>query len=455
MNKKKTSGFLKRIFLLILIPNLFFWFFRKDYFYDRAFVNVDYFAIAFSSYYLRRYLFLFLFSLCFLADVLTALGHFYHLHPAEIIYLIKYFYIFKTLTLSLVLFLIFIFVFYFLIFRVKKTKEQNHSKIPFAFLLLACLFSLLDWVNGTTIFSRADNVHYKVNLGGSPAFGIISAIVSGVAQKAKFEGLTSDQFASSQIWGKRSENIVLVLVESLGEFQDPSLNSNLFNIFLAPLIQQRFKIYEGRIPFTGGSTIHGEIRELCAKKLTGIHISSIDFECLPKYYKMKGFDTYSLHGFTGQFYDRDVWHKLLGFEKEIYLEDFKPLNYKLCGIAFQGVCDFEIAHHLLNLLNEKTEKKKFIYWLTLNSHLPLSSDIKSERESVCSQNENISRYPQICALYSVLDALFQSISEVLKDPSLPPTDFLIVGDHPPPFTNSNITAKFTNSIPWIYLEYRN
>lgn len=60
--------FLKRLFFLALIPNLFFWILRKDYFFDRAFINLDYFLLAILSCFSRRLIFIFVFVFLFVGE---------------------------------------------------------------------------------------------------------------------------------------------------------------------------------------------------------------------------------------------------------------------------------------------------------------------------------------------------------------------------------------------------
>jgi len=60
--------------------------------------------------------------------------------------------------------------------------------------------------------------------------------------------------------------------------------------------------------------------------------------------------------------------------------------------------------------------------------------------------------PLLCALFTVHHNLSEAITRMAMDPSLPPTDFLIVGDHMPPFFAREARMRFDpDHVPWILL----
>jgi len=60
--------------------------------------------------------------------------------------------------------------------------------------------------------------------------------------------------------------------------------------------------------------------------------------------------------------------------------------------------------------------------------------------------------PLLCALFAVHHRLSDAITRMAFDPSLPPTDFLIVGDHMPPFFAREARVRYDpDHVPWILL----
>ena len=102
------------------------------------------------------------------------------------------------------------------------------------------------------------------------------------------------------------------------------------------------------------------------------------------------------------------------------------------------------------------KRPQFVYWLTLNSHLPVLPDPTLGTEPcTIGPADWREELPEICRLFAVHRALADAIDQLAMDPALPPTDFLIVGDHVPAFFHREHRLRFDpNRVPWFLLRAR-
>lgn len=249
-------------------------------------------------------------------------------------------------------------------------------------------------------------------------------------------------------------NIMLVMVEGMGELRNPAMRTRFDRIWMRPEVASRYEVLRGSTPFFG-STTNGEIRELCGHWGDYPAITEPSASCLPSMLVRRGYETTSIHPFHASFFDRDQWYPRIGFQRSVFGEQLLDWGVRLCPNVFAGACDRElpklIAHQLAS-----APKPQFVYWLTLNSHLPIASN-EVLRTKQCSRlgGEMDEEFPMICRLFAVwedtADALYQEISR----PSFPATHILIVGDHMPPLTRQNSRVQFDpERVPWIFLRHR-
>jgi phosphoglycerol transferase MdoB-like AlkP superfamily enzyme len=216
----------------------------------------------------------------------------------------------------------------------------------------------------------------------------------------------------------------------------------------------------GRIPFFG-PTFHGELRELC-----GIRISNdIEYwhfgnntlpECLPAYLHGHGYETTALHGYTGAFYERYDWYPALGFDSVLFDEELSHRGVTaLCGSSlFRGLCDASVLDYMKTILAKGTDDKpQFVYWMTLNTHLPADESVAADSKLDCGRYNTTRKFSEVCTHTRALYKVLSKIVEAASDPSVFPARFIIVGDHGPPFMNSQIFPFFDmGNVPFIQLE---
>lgn len=97
-------------------------------------------------------------------------------------------------------------------------------------------------------------------------------------------------------------------------------------------------------------------------------------------------------------------------------------------------------------------ERRFIYWLTLSSHLPIDRAGAEGSTLDCSQVGVGRRFRDACALMQMHRLVAEEVAAIAVDPALPPTRFVLVGDHPPPFVSRDTRAEFAvDEVPFIEL----
>ncbi|HZD48179.1 MAG TPA: sulfatase-like hydrolase/transferase, partial [Silvibacterium sp.] len=168
-------------------------------------------------------------------------------------------------------------------------------------------------------------------------------------------------------------NLVLVLVESWGSARDPALRDAIVEPFSDPVLESRYKVLRGTMPFAGPTT-SGEKRELCQSYM------GMDFDqgtqaqldrCVPLQMRRAGYRTLAVHGFSGDFYNRKEWYPKLGFDDNWFHDRLRAAGLPDCPGPFTGSCDDAVAAWAGERLRQRGNAPLFLYWVTLNSHLPV------------------------------------------------------------------------------------
>lgn len=272
---------------------------------------------------------------------------------------------------------------------------------------------------------------------------------------AEFESAMTKTGFASRADGKR--HLVLIMVESLGVPKDnPAMTEKLFSRYDNSAIRARYELSQGTSLYYN-STTAGEVRELCGR--WGDYYEFLDsndpavLDCLPGQLVKQGYSAQAMHSFEGPFFKREDWYPKIGFGSQEFWADLKSRGAEWCGGVFAGACDRQVPAMLAeNLKNAK--QPTFLYWLTLNAHLPvptgqnLNAD-DCERVSV----KLASDYPMICRQFAIFDDIDKAlVAEVTAD-DFPEADILIVGDHMPPFFDRHHRSQFDpERVPWLYLK---
>jgi hypothetical protein len=249
-------------------------------------------------------------------------------------------------------------------------------------------------------------------------------------------------------------NVMVIVVEAMGQPNDPRLRAQLEHLWDRPELAGRFDIVHGETTFFG-STTSGEVRELCQRWGNYAEITAPDPRCLPAKLARRGYQTTSFHAFYSDFFERDRWYPLIGFQHMIFGGDLMKRGASYCPNVFPGACDKDVPD-IIGARLTSAAKPQFIYWLTLNSHLPIVENRELGTENCHRLGRELDTdFPMICRLFSIWESTADALVKVVDRPNFPPTHILIVGDHMPPFTHQKSRMQFDpEHVPWVLLRYK-
>ena len=102
------------------------------------------------------------------------------------------------------------------------------------------------------------------------------------------------------------------------------------------------------------------------------------------------------------------------------------------------------------------DKPQFIYWLTVNSHLPVPYGGNLDADHCARISAKLAdEFPMICRQVAIWDAIDEALVKEITAPDFPATDILIVGDHMPPYFRRKSRLQFApDKVPWLLLKWR-
>lgn len=249
-----------------------------------------------------------------------------------------------------------------------------------------------------------------------------------------------------------ARHLVVIMVESLGTPNNDYDRALYEKAWGNGRWSGRYDVSSGTTTYYG-STTNAELRELCAVWSDYQSYAFGKPDCLPWQFRKAGFDTTAIHSFSGSFFDRQTWYPKLGFERRIFEPELLAMGAAKCGGVFGGVCDTDIPHLIGDRLRQAGSKRQLVYWLTLNSHLPVAAD-ESLHTQTCSTGDAQwdAKRPMLCRVYAIHQKLADAVAAEVMRPDFPDADILIVGDHMPPFFQRDMRTRYDDRhVPWIML----
>lgn len=437
----------------IIILNTGFFLFAYAIDAPRPCINLDY-AVALTVYSFGFQILGVVLGLAFLlADSLVLIGQILPFpRISDLFYLLKFSVLTSTLHQALIFFA-------FALIAVKLSAIPilgKHTKpisalIVLNFLLVATyMFSQLrENENLTTKYWRVETP--MVASQTSSLFMMRSSIFLDFFRK-NGEAFKPGSPGASIQWSTQGVNsiedrLLLIVVESWGEARNKKIEEAL----LAPFYQVPATLFETGNTKFDGFTIDGELRELC--RLVTVHFNLRDIEagfenCLPNQLKAAGYKTIAMHGATGMMYDRRHWYPRAGFEEIIFFED--RVWPKRC-YSFPGACDLDMLPELANFFSQSG--KRFMYWLTLNTHAPYDMrDLRTDHFDCVTYG--VDKTSESCRLLKLKADFFAELAQQLRSDALKGVDVIIVGDHAPKMLNfeDKIESFSTDSVPWVRIK---
>lgn len=254
---------------------------------------------------------------------------------------------------------------------------------------------------------------------------------------------------------RNNRNVLLVLVEGMGAYADPR-ERDLMESKLRAIVGTRYKLTHG-VNTHYGSTSGAISRELCGQ--WGTFITYLDGEhhdCLPAKLARAGFDTISYDGFTGDLLSFRDWYPRIGIQKLNFRDDMErdhPSDVaRHCGTALRGLCDDDVGRLVHRELAMTDGSRKFVYWLTLNSHLPYAPLKNGPLH--CATARAVIANRATCELTEIWMDVFDTIASIAADERIPPVDIMVVGDHNTPMWSRAAASHFREGlVDWYQLEF--
>ena len=262
----------------------------------------------------------------------------------------------------------------------------------------------------------------------------------------------------AEIPSGRQMNVVLVLSESWGEPIDVRILQAQMSPLLDSAVGQKYRVETGQVRFLGPTT-GGETRELCGDSRG--RLGTVD---LPMGYDLV---LAGAHESTGlphrggtRLYPNHVSRAApgiakMGFANSTFLPELQRDGLRMCGGAFPGVCDADVARWIGARLEKDPDQPKFIHWVTLNAHLPVAPPDGAESRQDCAA-VGVENEVGLCGWFSRVLEVNRSVARLATTSGLPPTVFVVVGDHAPPFFDPAIRRRFSQTnVPWVILVPKN
>lgn len=203
-----------------------------------------------------------------------------------------------------------------------------------------------------------------------------SAATAGLCGSYKMVAPSDASFSSAARQARftpeteKGQNVLVVIVESMGLPTAPDDRKLFDRIWNKETWSDRYDVSEGSTPYYG-STTTGEMRELCGFWGDYTQLAGRQAPCLPQRFKAAGYATTAIHSFESTIFDRWHWYPRIGFDQQLFKDDLLSRKAHPCQGIFAGVCDRDVPRIIGDHLRAHTDQPQFVYWLTVNAHLPI------------------------------------------------------------------------------------
>jgi len=159
--------------------------------------------------------------------------------------------------------------------------------------------------------------------------------------------------------------------------------------------------------------------------------------------KANGYKTIAVHANKASVYGRDEWYGGIGFDE--YISADTPYFPRNPDPARWGVLD-DLSTLLFVRDQIKPGPGKLVYLLTVTTHMPAIAMAGATISSDCSSKMD----EQVCTHTANLKLVLAAIADLAS--TLRNTVVVVVGDHPPPFSNFMKSGAFDKTnVPYFIL----
>ncbi len=459
------------IFVYIVAANVPFWIASQSLgLLSKGPFNIEFMVIGILAVFLRRSLTVGLLLVAILLDMLCGLSLTYMLSASELLRSARWLLEFAPSHLWDIVVVIICIVMVCLMAILaadNRADDRERGYIAWTLAFFVIVGVVVDVSTGHVQIFRPDRQLGSIHFSRSPVRSLMTVEI----QHQSFKSLASAGTDASVVAASRMivgfnpssqslrtnaqlPNLVLILVESWGKPLATDMDESLLRPYLDNNLPEKYTLSRGTVPFYG-PTVDGEARELCGSAIGfGLLTASASQlkSCLPTKLDMMGYHSMGVHGFSSRMFDRGEWYSRIGFDETWFRDRLQRQGLPLCPGPFPGICDAAASVWIGDQLQRESDSPQFIYWVTLNSHLPVPVPNLVKAPPSCSVTSITAENPAICSWYQLVFNVHRSVSELALRSTTRPTVFLIVGDHTPPFASPKLRSQFSDQVvPYVLL----
>jgi phosphoglycerol transferase MdoB-like AlkP superfamily enzyme len=459
------------IFVYIVAANIPFWMASHSIgLLLTGWFNVEFAMIGILSFFIRRTLTIWLLLGAMLLDMLRGIGATYMLSPLEMLRSARYVsesapsHLWGIAVVTICIAVVCVMASLALDSRIDG-RVRGYGASALAIFVIAC--GTVDVSTGhTTLFGQDRQLNtsrltrvpthalvmselQRQGYSRTHPIGVNVSVPSASKMLARFETASSSSGTKDML-----PNVVVIVVESWGKPLATDLEESLVRPYSGQGLLERYTLSQGTVPFYG-PTIAGEARELCGSAMGfGLLTASVPElkRCLPETMNAMGYHSTAVHGYSARMFDRVDWYGRIGFDETWFRDQLQRQGLPMCPGPFPGTCDAATSVWIGDQLEKNSDSPQFIYWVTLNSHLPVPIPNLVKDPPSCSDRSITAENEAICSWYQLVFNVHRSVSELALRATMRPTIFLIVGDHAPPFSSARLRSQFSDRVvPYLLL----
>jgi len=466
LKDSKPGDWLRLAFAAALLPNLITCaVFASFAGFFRGWINIEFLLIVAAFAITRRRLFLLLLPLELLFDLFEPVAQVYYFQPGDALEALSDLTVVPHRTLAIYTACVLAYI-AFVIAGVM-ISLRHKRRIPAAAIVMAALLSAgglfaCDYFSGRYQLFGSDMKKVHVNLVRTPVLSTGYLVWktyrrksgSGISMAIPSAARNLLGVSQASLLAARA-NFVVIVLESWGQIADPAATRQIASPYAATDLRARYHVDLGTVPFKG-PTVFGETRELCGQTFqNGIAAASAQDlrACLPNFFAANGYATIGIHGFYPKVYDRMHWYPRVGFQTSLFKPDLDALGMRTCPGGLVGTCDADVVDWMTARLKlSNPEHPVYIHWASINSHIPVVDVIGPEQARFCQNTSPALQDRTLCNWYTLVERVHLKVAQMAMAASLPPTAFVIVGDHAPPFSSSQRRSVFSQTqVPYVLL----
>lgn len=445
--KEQLWKWLCATLFVIMVPNIIFWILGTKVFLIRGTIVLEYLLIAGLYPFIARRLFMVIWVLFAIFDLVFATCSLFFMDFFEIMHAltkIPHMPLASMLKWAGVLIVFVLIILAMVALMIRYNSSYPFLRFKFLWPFIVGML-LIDFSNGQGPLRRWSPRLYNTNnnIISVPSYTFILSIRKALFPRkmevgnVEYLGSVAQKVFSKQPDSAAVKKEVLILVESWGLINNPELQHEILQPLYKLNASRQYAITEGQTHYKY-LTQAGEFREITGYLFHFYQAQSnlVKQNSLLIKKQHQGFHVIGMHGFTGQFYKRKQIWSALGVQEAWFAEDFRKSSLSLCGNSFfYGICDTAITTWMFKNMNRQPERKEFYYWVTLNTHVPVVEIHDNAFKNFAEKWKKQGIAESVLQLAYQHQQFFSDLAVKLSDPHSPKAHVLLVGDHAPPFVD--------------------